>query len=402
MSLYAMTQTLPSTALSDLTVLDLTRVRAGPTCVRQLGDWGAKVIKIEMPEEGAGATQTDFSARHEADFQNLHRNKRGMTLNLKRADGLAILRQMVKQADVVVENYRPDVKERLGIDYAALSAVNPRIIYASISGFGQDGPYRERPGVDQIAQGMSGLMSVTGEPGHGPMRVGTALADLSAGVFAAMGILTALHERERSGRGQWVQTSLLQAQIFMLDFQAARYLMSGEVAGQAGNNHPTGAPTGVFKTQDGYVNIAPTPVMWKRFCKAIDREDIVDHPNYATPKDRRNHRDELNELIGEIAATMTTTALVDRLNQAGIPCGPIYSIDQTFADPQVRHLGIAQGVPSPALGDITLVGQPFTLSRTPSQLVNAAPEYGEHTDEILTEFGYSAEDISRFRESGTI
>jgi formyl-CoA transferase len=397
-----MSQISPSTALDDVTVLDLTRVRAGPTCVRQLADWGAKVIKIEMPEEGGSATQTDFSARHEADFQNLHRNKRSVTLNLKDAEGAAVLRRMGERADVIVENYRPDVKTRLGIDYEVLSKVNPRLIYASISGFGQDGPYSDRPGVDQIAQGMSGLMSVTGEPGQGPMRVGTALADLSAGVFAAMGILVALHERERSGRGQWVQTSLLEAQIFMLDFQAARYLVSGEIAGQAGNNHPTGAPTGVFRTMDGYVNIAPTPVMWRRFCKAIDREDLIEHPSYATPKDRRNHRDELNKLIGVITATMTSSAVVERLNRAGIPCGPIYTIDQTFADPQVRHLGIAQDVDSPALGSIKLVGQPFTLSRTPSRLVKSAPEYGEHTDEILTEFGYSSEDIARFRQAGTI
>ena len=397
-----MSQASPSTALDDVTVLDLTRVRAGPTCVRQFADWGAKVIKIEMPEEGGAATQTDFSARHEADFQNLHRNKRSMTLNLKDADGAAILRRMVERADIIVENYRPDVKTRLGIGYEALSQVNPRLIYASISGFGQDGPYSDRPGVDQIAQGMSGLMSVTGEPGRGPMRVGTALADLSAGVFAAMGILVALHERGRSGRGQWVQTSLLQAQIFMLDFQAARYLVSGEVAGQAGNNHPTGAPTGVFQTKDGYVNVAPTPVMWRRFCKAIDREDLIEHPSYATPKDRRNHRDELNKLIGQITATMTSDAVVERLNRAGIPCGPIYTIDQTFADPQVRHLGLAQDVDSPALGSIKLVGQPVTLSRTPSRLVSSAPEYGEHTDEILTEFGYSSEDIAHFRQAGTI
>jgi crotonobetainyl-CoA:carnitine CoA-transferase CaiB-like acyl-CoA transferase len=397
-----MSQTSPSTALDDVTVLDLTRVRAGPTCVRQLADWGAKVIKIEMPEEGGAATQTDFSARHEADFQNLHRNKRSMTLNLKDEEGAAVLRRMVERADIIVENYRPDVKTRLGIDYEALSTVNPRLIYASISGFGQDGPYSDRPGVDQIAQGMSGLMSVTGEPGQGPMRVGTALADLSAGVFAAMGILVALHERGRSGRGQWVQTSLLQAQIFMLDFQAARYLVSGEVAGQAGNNHPTGAPTGVFRTKDGYVNIAPTPVMWRRFCKAIDREDLIEHPSYATPKDRRSHREELNNLIGEITATMTSGAVVERLNRAGIPCGPIYTIDQTFADPQVCHLGIAQNVDSPALGSIKLVGQPFTLSRTPSRLVKSAPEYGEHTDDILIEFGYSSEDIARFRQAGTI
>jgi formyl-CoA transferase len=391
-----------SPALEALTVLDLTRVRAGPTCVRQLADWGARVIKIEMPEEGGGSTQTDFSARHEADFQNLHRNKRGMTLNLKSEQGLDVLRRMVAQADIVVENYRPDVKHRLGIDYENLSKINPRLIYASISGFGEDGPYRDRPGVDQIAQGMSGLMSVTGEPGRGPMRAGTALADLSAGAFAAMGILVALYERERSGRGQWVQTSLLQAQIFMLDFQAARYLMSGEVAGQAGNNHPTGAPTGVFKTKDGYVNIAPTPVMWKRFCKSIGREDLVDHPDYATPKDRRRNRDALNEVIGEITATMTTSAMVDKLNADGIPCGPIYSIDQAFADPQVRHLGIAQAVTSPALGEITLVGQPFTLSRTPSQLVTGAPEYGEHTDAVLAEFGYSKDEIAQLRQAGAI
>ncbi|MEA2981965.1 MAG: hypothetical protein QOF09_3788 [Alphaproteobacteria bacterium] len=397
-----MNRTPPSTALDDVTVLDLTRVRAGPTCVRQLADWGAKVVKIEMPEEGGSATQSDFSARHDADFQNLHRNKRSMTLNLKAAEGLSILRRMAERADVIVENYRPDVKTRLGIDYETLSQVNPGLIYASISGFGQDGPYSDRPGVDQIAQGMSGLMSITGEPGRGPMRVGTALADLSAGVFAAMGILVALHERGRSGRGQWVQTSLLQAQIFMLDFQAARYLVSGEVAGQAGNNHPTGVPTGVFRTRDGYVNIAPTPVMWRRFCKAIGREDLVEHPNYATPKDRRNHRDELNDLIGEITAAMTTGAVIERLNQAGIPCGPIYTIDQTFADPQVRHLGIAQDVESAKLGPIKLVGQPFTLSRTPSRLVDSAPEYGEHTGEILAEFGYSSEDIARLRQAGAI
>jgi formyl-CoA transferase len=325
-----------------------------------------------------------------------------MTLNLKSPDGLAILRRLVERADIVVENYRPDVKTRLGIEYETLSRVNPRIIYASISGFGQDGPYSARPGVDQIAQGMSGLMSVTGEPGGGPMRVGTALADLSAGVFAAMGILVALHERERSGRGQWVQTSLLQAQIFMLDFQAARYLVAGEVPDQAGNNHPTGAPTGVFRTRDGYVNVAPTPVMWRRFCKAIDREDLIEHPSYATPKDRRRHRDELNALIGGITAMLTSDALIGRLNDAGIPCGPIYTIDQTFADPQVRHLGIAQAVRSPALGTIDLVGQPFTLSRTPSRLVGAAPEYGEQTDEILLESGYSEQEIAQFRQVGAI
>ena len=397
-----MTQPPASTALQDLTVIDLTRVRAGPTCVRQFADWGAKVIKIEMPEEGPVSTQSDFAARHYPDFQNLHRNKRGMTLNLKSPDGVAVLHRLVKSADIIVENYRPDVKRRLGIDYEALSQINPRLIYASISGFGQDGPYSNRPGVDQIAQGMSGMMSITGEPGRGPMRAGVALADLSAGLFAAMGVLIALHERQRSGRGQWVHSSLLQAQIFMLDFQAARYTMAGDVPKQVGNSHPTGSPTGMFRTKDGYANLAPTPVMWKRFCKTIKRDDLIDHPHYSTPKARRAHRQELHDLLSEITVTMTTDALIKLMNEAGIPCGPIYSLDQTFADPQVKHLGIAQPVKSNKLGDITLVGQPVVLSRTPNRLVSAAPEYGEHTDEILAEFGYSAEQVAGLRRSGTI
>ena len=388
-----------STALDDLIVLDLTRIRSGPTCVRQLGDWGARVIKIEMPDDNGGS---DFSARHDPDFQNLQRNKRSMTLNLKSKDGLAILRKLVKQADILVENYRPDVKTRLGIDYETLSKVNKRLVYASISGFGQDGPYARRPGVDQIAQGLSGLMTVTGEPGRGPMRVGTALADLSAGLFAALGILTALHERERSGRGQWVSTSLLQAQIFMLDFQAARYLMSGDVAGQAGNNHPTGVPTGVFKTRNGHVNIAPTPQMWQRFCKAMGRDVWFADPDYATPRARLTNRDRLNVLIEEVTSRLTSEEVVERMNAAGIPSGPIYTIDQTFADPQVKHLGIAQAVQSPALGEIRLVGQPFTLSRTPSALASSAPEFGEHTDEILAEFGYTQAQIAKLRKSGAI
>ena len=292
---FAMSQASPSTALDDVTVLDLTRVRAGPTCVRQLADWGAKVIKIEMPEEGGAATQTDFSARHEADFQNLHRNKRSMTLNLKNAEGAAVLRRMVERADIIVENYRPDVKTRLGIDYQALSKVNPRLIYASISGFGQDGPYSDRPGVDQIAQGLSGLMSVTGEPGE--VRCGSApRSPISPqACLLPWGFWSRSMSASVPAAANGFRRRCLQAQIFMLDFQAARYLVSGEVAGQAGNNHPTGAPTGVFRTKDGYVNIAPTPVMWRRFCNAIDREDLIEHPSYATPKDRRSHRDELNE-----------------------------------------------------------------------------------------------------------
>ena len=398
-----MNDTEQSRALGRITVLDLTRVRAGPTCVRQLGDWGANVIKIEARvTDSKDAAQADFSGRHEADFQNLHRNKRSITLDLKHSDGVAILKRMAQHADVLVENFRPDVKHRLGIDYETLAKVNPRIIYASISGFGEDGPYKDRPGVDQIAQGMSGLMSVTGEPGRGPMRVGTALADLSAGLFAALGILVALYERESSGKGQWVQSSLLHSQIFMLDFQAARYTMSGEVAKQAGNGHPTGVPTGTYQASDGYINIAPTPPMWRRFCNAIDRDDLADHAEYATAQLRRSRRKELDELIGNITRKMDCATLIERMNAAGIPCGPVYSIDQTFSDPGVRHLGVTQSVASKALGTISLLSQPVKLSRTPAEITSAAPEVGEHTDEILAEFGYAAEQVAKFRASGAV
>jgi crotonobetainyl-CoA:carnitine CoA-transferase CaiB-like acyl-CoA transferase len=294
------------------------------------------------------------------------------------------------------------VKSRLGIDYESLKAINKRIILASISGFGQDGPYKDRPGVDQIAQGMSGLMSVTGEEGRGPMRVGIAVGDVAAGMCAAVGILTALHERERSGEGQWVQTSLLEALLFFLDFQGARYLMKGEVAKQAGNNHPTGVPTGAFKTRDGYANIAPTPPMWKRFCKAIGRPEWGENPEWATPKGRRQHREVINTAINEITTKEDTASLVARMNAAGVPCGPVYGIDQAFNDPQVKHLGIAKDVPSKALGNIKVIGQPIALSRTPTSMVTGAPDYAEQADEILAEFGYSGKDIESFRKSGAI
>lgn len=393
-----------SSALSDLVVLDLTRVRSGPTCVRQFADWGANVIKIDAREEkGAdGQGPSDFSSRHDPDFQNLHRNKRAMALDLKNPDGIAIFKKMVAKADIVVENYRPDVKNRLGIDYESLKAINKRIILASISGFGQEGPYKDRPGVDQIAQGMSGLMSVTGEEGRGPMRVGIAVGDVAAGMCAAVGILTALHERERSGEGQWVQTSLLEALLFFLDFQGARYLMKGEVPKQAGNNHPTGVPTGTFKARDGYVNIAPTPPMWPRFCKAIGHEEWIKDRNFATPKDRRAHRNDMNALINAITEKEDMAFWVERMNAAGVPCGPVYSIDQAFNDAQVKYLGIAKDVPSRALGNIKLIGQPVNLSRTKTSMVTGAPDYAEQADEILAEFGYSDKDIDAFRKSGAI
>ncbi len=388
-------------ALERITLLDLTRVRAGPACVRQFGDWGAKVIKVEARPDSKGAAM-DFAGRHEADFQNLHRNKRSITLDMKIPAGLRILQRLAETADVVVENFRPEVKYRLGIDYESLRKINPRLIYASISGFGEDGPYKERPGLDQIAQGMSGLMSMTGEPGRGPMRVGTALADLSAGVFAALGILVALYERETSGEGQWVQSSLLHSQIFMLDFQAARYTMSGDVPVQVGNGHPTAVPGGTYAASDGVVNLFPMPTMWGRFCKAIEREDLTEHPDYATLQSRRSKRKELDEMINEFTRKTDRATLIERMNAAGIPCGPIYTIDQTFADPQVQHLGVAQTVVSKALGRINLISQPVKLSRTPAEITSAAPEAGEHTDEILGALGYSPDEIKRFRAEGVV
>jgi crotonobetainyl-CoA:carnitine CoA-transferase CaiB-like acyl-CoA transferase len=379
--------------LARFKVIDLTRVRAGPTAVRQLADWGADVIKIEAPEGDAGLG----GERHGPDFQNLHRNKRSLTLNLKTAEGLKVLKRLVAQADVV-ENYRPDVKFRLGVDYESLKAVNPRIVYASISGFGQDGPYRDRPGFDQIAQGMGGLMSITGEPGRGPMRVGIPVADLTAGIFAAMGILIALLEREQSGEGQWVKSSLLGAQISMLDFQAARWTIAKEVPGQAGNNHPTSIPTGVFATADGYINIAAAgDDIYRRLCRALDADHLATDPLYATGKARSDNRDRLNEAIEAITRGKTSAAWIEVLNKAGVPSGPIYRMNEVFDDPQVKHLAITRTVPHKVLGDVEVVGQPIELSRTPWSIRSATPEPGEHTDAVLAELGYSAEEIAALR-----
>jgi crotonobetainyl-CoA:carnitine CoA-transferase CaiB-like acyl-CoA transferase len=390
-----------SRALERFTVLDLTQVRSGPTCVRQLADWGANVIKIEPPPALATG-EAPGGPREGSDFQNLHRNKRSITLNLKTSQGLAAFRRMVKKADVVVENFRPDVKKRLKIDYKDLRKINPRIVLGSISGFGQDGPYAERPGFDQIAQGMGGLMSVTGLPGQGPVRVGIPIADLCAGLFCALGIMVALLEREKSKKGQHISTSLLQAQIFMLDFQAARWLVKGEVAQQAGNNHPTSIPTGVFKTADSHLNIASTgQKIWERFCKALGAHDMLTNPAYANAASRSKNRDMLNDEINRHTEKRTSAEWIDCFNEAGVPCGPIYSIDQVFADPQVQHLAMAQPVKKKDKS-MRLVGQPMTLSRTPSRLVAWPPAIGEHTDAVLKEFGFKAVEIAALRKASAI
>jgi crotonobetainyl-CoA:carnitine CoA-transferase CaiB-like acyl-CoA transferase len=391
-----------SQALSRFTVLDLTRVRSGPTCVRQLADWGADVIKIEMPPDEKGG-DAPGGPREGFDFQNLHRNKRSMTLNLKSKEGRAAFLKMVKKADVIVENFRPDVKRRLGIDYKDVKKVNPRIVYGSISGFGQDGPYENRPGFDQIAQGMGGLMSITGLPGQGPVRVGIPVADLTAGLFCAIGILTALLEREKSKKGQHISTSLLQAQIFMLDFQAARWLIAHEVPKQAGNDHPTSIPTGVFKTADGHINIATTGgAIWERFCRALGAEAMMKKPEYQSAKSRSDNRKALNAEIGTYTQHKRSAEWIEIFNKAGVPCGPIYSIDQVFADPQVKHLGIAQSVKKKDKSTLNVVGQPVVLSRTRSRIAAPPPGLGQHTNEVLKEFGFSAREIAALRKANAL
>jgi len=384
-----------SLPLDHIQVIDLTRARSGPTCVRQLADMGAQVIKIEQSDDEEGVS------RHNSDFQNLHRNKRSLVLNLKDPRGVAILKKLVTKTDVLVENYRPDVKRRLGIDYADLRPLNPRLVYASISGFGQTGPYRDRPGYDQIAQGMGGLMSITGPPGGGPWRVGIPVADLSAGLLAAQGVLVALLERERSGEGQWVHTSLLEAMVSMLDFQATRWLIGKEVPPQAGNNHPTGIPTGTFKVKDGHINIAASGQhMWKRLCDALDAAQLYEDSRFSTPGRRSQNRDALTVALEEKLRTKTSSEWIVALNAAGVPCGPILTIDQVFANEQVQHLELAREIDHPQLGAIQVLGLPVTLSRTPGAIRTPTPEKGEHTDEILRELGMSAEEVRRLHEEG--
>src|SRR6266540_5434816 len=382
--------------LSPYTVLDLTRARSGPTAVRQLAEMGANVIKIEARNDIEGD-----SSRHGFDFQNLHRNKRSMTLDLKKPQAVEIFKRLAARADVIVENYRPDVKHRLGIDYETISKINPRIVYASISGFGQSGPYRDRPGYDQIAQGMGGLMSITGLPGQGPVRVGIPVADLTSGLYLAQGILVALLERERSGKGQWVHTSLLQAMVTMLDFQAARWLIDREIPPQAGNDHPTGIPTGVFTTADGHINIAASgQTMYRRLCTAIGAPELIDDPRFKTLAGRSKNRTAMNAELDKVLVNKSSAEWIEALNRAGVPSGPILNVKEVFENEQIRHLGMAQPVRHPERGEMLVQGLSATLSRTPGAIRRAAPTHGEHTDEILHELGYTAEEIATLRKDG--
>ena len=388
-----------SLALARFRVIDLTQVRAGPTAARQLADWGADVIQVQMPEHMRG--DDTLGGQDGSDYQYTHRNKRSITLNLKLPEGIDALKKLVSTADVLLENFRPDVKHRLGIDYESLAKINPKLVYASISGFGQTGPYATRPGFDQIAQGMGALMSVTGLPGHGPLRVGIPIADLCGGIFAAYGVTVALLEREQSGKGQWLHTSLLEAMLYMMDFQAARWTVDHEIPGQAGNSHPTSIPTGVFKTSDGHINIAVFGgKIWERFAEALDAPEWIGDERSKTKSARSVNRDWLNAEIEQRLQHATSDYWIEKLNSAGVACGRINNVKQAFDEPQVRHLQMLQKVTSARLGEQVLMRQPVTLTRTPSSIARATPRRGEHSEEVFLDIGYTRDDLARMKAIG--
>src|SRR3984957_5919407 len=364
--------------LSRFKVIDLTRARAGPSCVRTLADWGADVIRVEPPPSDDDAEEMT-GRRVGSDFQNLHRNKRAVTLNLKTDEGREILMRLAEEADVIVENMRPGVTKRLGGDYESVRKRNPRIVYGSISGFGQYGPYTSRPSIDQIAQGMSGIMSVTGIPGQGPVRVGVAVTDIMAGAFLAQGVLIALLDREVSGEGRWVQTSLIEAGLTLLDFQATRWTMDKKIPPQEGNHHPTNTPMGLYPTADGFLNLSATSNKnFQVLCKLMDRDTMAADPRFASTALRRQNKQAMNELIADALRAKTTSEWFELLVAAGLPCGPVYNIEQAFADPQVQALRIKRSVTHPRLGELDLVAQPCEITGFDREIRNPTRDLGEH------------------------
>ncbi len=393
------------TPLEDLLVIDLTRALAGPYCTMMLGDLGARIIKIETPDGGDDTRGwgPPFINGESSYFLGINRNKESLTLNLKQPDAREVLRRLLGRADVLVENFRAGTMDRFGFGFPAVHALNPRLVYASISGFGQDGPYRERTAYDLILQGMGGLMGTTGEEGGPPVKVGVAVTDIAAGMFAAYGILAALRVRDRTGQGQLVDAAMLDAQVSWLTYQAGYYFATGENPRRLGSAHPSLVPYQAFRTQDGYINVAVgSEGIWSRFVEAIGAPHLADDPRFRTNPDRVAHRSELIALLDPIFATRSTADWVTATEQAGVPAGPIYQLSDIFGDPQVRHREMMQEIDHPRAGRIKQTGVPIKLSATPGRIASPPPVLGQHTESILKELGYDVSGIASLRSRGAI
>ena len=392
-------------ALEGIKVLDLSRALAGPYCTMMLADMGAEVIKLEMPGRGDDSRSwgPPFVEGESAYFMSINRNKKSITLNMKSDKSTEIIHKLIKQSDVLVENFRPGAMERLGLGYERVKEMNPRIIYCSISGFGQDGPYRMLPGFDQVLQGMGGLMSITGELGGPPIKVGVAIADISGGMFASNGILVALYNREKTGKGQMVDVSLLDSQVAWLTYRAGAYFASGEIPQPMGSGHPVIVPYQAFKAKDVFINIAVgNDQLWERFCKAVGLENVMNDPKFATNAKRVENREEIVKIISDLIVTRDGEEWLKILTDAGIPCGPIYTVDKIFADPQVLHREMVKELDHPKAGKIKVTGIPIKLSDTPGEVETAPPVLGQHTQEVLTELGYSDQDLEKLKQENVI